>query len=188
MRRRKHARSLATLISTLALAPVLALACSSSSSSGGVGADSGATPDATNGADSGNGTDSGSGTDSGMGTDSAAISDAGGDSAAAECAAQTTNMACQSCCDTNYAAGFNVYVAALLPCACGDAGGCGTACAATACAGGMPDLACNTCLNTVQTQADGAPGACTQATSAACSPSPDCMAWYACSGPCVTKP
>jgi hypothetical protein len=176
MNRRRPALSLATFISTLGLAPVLVLtgasgACSSSSGSGG------------NGVDSGTPADGGNGTDSGMVTDSGTSSDAGEDSAAAACAAQPTNMACQSCCDTNYASGYNVYVAALLPCACGDAGGCGAACAATACAGKMPDDACNTCLNTVQTQPDGAPGACTQATSTACSPNTDCVAWYTCSGP-----
>jgi hypothetical protein len=107
------------------------------------------------------------------------------------CAAETSQAACGQCCVTGHSAGYQVFLSAVLACACtgtgGDAGAgvCATECAGTACKAtpSQPDTACTTCLQGAIAQN----GACGTAVSQACTADKDCVAEQKCLTPCQSK-
>lgn len=115
--------------------------------------------------------------------------------AAISCSAASKRSACVTCCQDQHPAGYKVFEAATLQCACA-AGICADACATTACAATpkKPDATCQQCLEEstqkpladAGTDADGgaARGACAQDVKDACSASSDCVALRTCEDAC----
>jgi len=108
----------------------------------------------------------------------------------AKCAQESSQQACGQCCIQNHPSGYQVFLSAVLACACGasgDAGqgACATECASTACKAtpSQPDTACNACLQ----GAIGSGGACSGPVTSACSADADCMAEQQCLTPCQSK-
>ncbi len=142
-------------------------------------------------------TGSGTGTVHGGGDGSAPVMGGEGDAGQngptdMTCAGQSTNTSCQQCCAQVHSSGYQTFASALLACACGNTGGCGSACATSACAQ-SPSApasgdACETCLNTdVLTPADGGAAPCDRPIVNACGADPNCAAFAACVRPCVQK-
>ena len=162
---------------------------SGGSSSGGTTSSSGGTTSSSGGTTSSSGgTTSSSG---GTASSSGGTSSSGGSSADAACAQMSSNSACQQCCSTNHATGYQTFVNALLQCGCSATGGCQSACAATACASTPqnPDATCTTCLDNVQQEPDGGAGPCAASIQSACQADTDCInGFIACAQPCFNLP
>jgi hypothetical protein len=162
------------------------MACSSSSG-GGYPSDGGGGGNDSSVNDSGAGNDAGTGTDSGGGgTDSGGGGNDG--STPVSCSPDAGAQACQTCCTTGYQEGAKTYQTAWLTCACGNTGGCDTACKTTACAKPpaqpAPGSACGTCLQDVQV-VDAGPGVCYSAIQTACTADTNCVSFYNCLGVCA---
>lgn len=93
-----------------------------------------------------------------------------------ECAAETMQTACVTCCSNKHESGAAVYFTALIDCMC-LAANCAKECAPTICDPALknPDAACNACMS-------GKNAACNASVSAACAPDADCVAFNACVG------
>jgi len=108
------------------------------------------------------------------------------------CAGLQTNSECQQCCAQVHASGYQTFATALLTCACSTAGGCGQACAASACAmnpmSPMSGDACDTCIGgDVLSAPDGGAAPCDKPIVTACAADPNCGAFALCAKPCVQK-
>lgn len=105
------------------------------------------------------------------------------------CAATVGEDACTTCCETNHAAGSQVYDDAFDACVCTEGaavGKCQTECAKTYCSDDGPDEvdgdACDVCLT--KADPDEGTGPCTAPIQAACNGSPDCVALLKCYDTC----
>lgn len=165
-----------------------------SSSGSHNGSSSGGTASSSSGStgSSGGTTSSSGGSSSGSASSSGSTSSSGGTSeAGSSCDSESTNDACQTCCDsapptddTGTNEGYDVFIDALLTCACATNGPCASdaTCGTTVCAATPqnPNTACTTCLNDAQVEADGGAGPCQSAIQTACNGSSDCMAFATC--------
>jgi hypothetical protein len=108
------------------------------------------------------------------------------------CAGLQTNSECQQCCAQVHASGYQTFATALLTCACSTTGGCGQACAASACAQSpmspMSGDACDTCIGgDVLSPPDGGAAPCDKPIVTACAADPNCGQFAQCAKPCVSK-
>jgi hypothetical protein len=98
------------------------------------------------------------------------------------------NAACISCCQQDYATGFQALTNTLVSCAC-SAGICDSACSTEACAHQpwTPGDACATCLGNSVQLPDGKAGQCFNPVNSACSGDPNCTAYTMCANACPTN-
>jgi hypothetical protein len=108
------------------------------------------------------------------------------------CAGLQTNSECQQCCAQVHESGYQTFATALLTCACSTTGGCGQACAASACAQSPMSPkqgdACDQCIGgDVLSGPDGGAAPCDKPIVTACAADPNCGAFALCAKPCVSK-